>query len=152
MGVKYAERLAQMLSVQMMYRAEWSEHGWRGGMEPYQCLQVDPAAQVLNYGQSIFEGLKAQRTVDDKVVLFRPNENAKRMRAGMPLWLKSNSRFTWKFFCDYIIPGFANTHSSEVLIHCCSLLWDKVSNDCVPLSLLIKLASPIQRNISENLA
>ena len=69
--------------MQMMYRAEWSEEqGWAGQMEPYQCLQMDPAAQVLNYGQSIFEGMKAQRTVDDRVVVFRPTENAKRMAAG----------------------------------------------------------------------
>jgi hypothetical protein len=43
---------------------------------------MDPAAQVLNYGQSIFEGMKAQRTQGDEIVLFRPTENAARMRAG----------------------------------------------------------------------
>ena len=67
-----------------MFRAEWTEdQGWRGETEPYQCLQMDPAAQVLNYGQSIFEGMKALRTDDDRVVLFRPKENAKRMAAGI---------------------------------------------------------------------
>jgi branched-chain amino acid aminotransferase len=41
-----------------------------------------PSAQVLNYGQSIFEGLKAQRSVKDRIVLFRPDANAERMQNG----------------------------------------------------------------------
>lgn len=57
---------------------EWSEEG----LKPYQPLVVDPAAQVLNYGQSIFEGMKAQRTPEGDLVLFRPEENAKRMQDG----------------------------------------------------------------------
>lgn len=39
-------------------------------------------AQVLNYGQSVFEGMKAQRSARGRIVLFRPVENAARMRAG----------------------------------------------------------------------
>lgn len=38
--------------------------------------------QVLNYGQSIFEGMKAQRTEQGQIVLFRPTDNAARMREG----------------------------------------------------------------------
>ncbi len=41
--------------------------------------------QVLNYGQSVFEGMKAQRSARGRIVLFRPEENAARMRAGVPL-------------------------------------------------------------------
>jgi hypothetical protein len=37
---------------------------------------------VLNYGQSVFEGMKAQRSARGRIVLFRPQENAARMRAG----------------------------------------------------------------------
>lgn len=39
-------------------------------------------AKVLNYGQSIFEGMKAQRTYKGRIVLFRPRDNAARMREG----------------------------------------------------------------------
>lgn len=53
-------------------------------MEAFQCLQIDPAAQVLNYGQSIFEGMKAQRSAEGQVVLFRPQENAARLAQGGP--------------------------------------------------------------------
>lgn len=38
--------------------------------------------QVLNYGQALFEGMKAQRTPDGEIVLFRPQCNAERMREG----------------------------------------------------------------------
>lgn len=71
--------------LQTMYRATWTpEEGWQGSLEPYQPLQLEPAAQVLNYGQSIFEGLKAQRSAKGRIVLFRPWENAARMAEGMP--------------------------------------------------------------------
>lgn len=42
-------------------------------------------AQVLNYGQSVFEGMKAQRSEAGRIVLFRPDENAARMMAGEPV-------------------------------------------------------------------
>ncbi|THF52524.1 branched-chain amino acid aminotransferase [Allorhizobium terrae] len=50
---------------------------------------IDPAAAVLHYAQEIFEGMKAYRTGDGKVVLFRPDENARRFnesakRMAMP--------------------------------------------------------------------
>lgn len=51
---------------------------------------VDPAAAVLHYAQEIFEGMKAYRTAEDKIVLFRPDQNAKRFaesaeRMAMPV-------------------------------------------------------------------
>lgn len=56
---------------------------WTGNLQPYGPLPVFPSAQVLNYGQSVFEGMKAQRSVqDDSIVLFRPDCNADRMRDG----------------------------------------------------------------------
>ncbi|KAK9807059.1 hypothetical protein WJX72_012278 [[Myrmecia] bisecta] len=59
------------------------EHGWQpGSLRPYGPMQLLPSAQVLNYGQSIFEGMKAQRSAKGRVVLFRPDMNAKRMQAG----------------------------------------------------------------------
>lgn len=49
---------------------------------PYGNISISPAAGILNYGQGLFEGLKALRTKNNEVVLFRPIENAKRMEAG----------------------------------------------------------------------
>jgi branched-chain amino acid aminotransferase len=51
----------------------------KGKLTPFRNISISPAAGVLNYGQGIFEGLKAQRTQKGKLVLFRPIENGKRM-------------------------------------------------------------------------
>lgn len=53
---------------------EWDQ----GECKPYGEFMIHPAAGVLNYAQGIFEGLKAYRTKDDEIVMFRPEENAKR--------------------------------------------------------------------------
>jgi branched-chain amino acid aminotransferase len=49
---------------------------------PYGPLSILPSAQVLNYGQAIFEGMKAQESEKGRVVLFRPEQNAARFKAG----------------------------------------------------------------------
>jgi branched-chain amino acid aminotransferase len=54
----------------------------KGAYLPYGDIPISPAAGVLNYGQGLFEGLKAMRTKTGKVVLFRPSENGKRMTEG----------------------------------------------------------------------
>lgn len=54
----------------------------QGGFQPFGEIKMHPAAGVINYAQCIFEGLKAQRDQQNKVWLFRPEENAKRFYAG----------------------------------------------------------------------
>jgi len=49
---------------------------------PYGPLPVSPRAAVLNYGQGIFEGMKAQRTKEGKIVIFRPEKNSARTQYG----------------------------------------------------------------------
>lgn len=54
-----------------------------GWIEPkiskYRPFEIDPAAVVLHYSQEIFEGLKAYAAPDGRILLFRPEKNAKRM-------------------------------------------------------------------------
>ena len=45
---------------------------------PYGPIPVNPGMQVLHYGQAVFEGMKAFKNEDDKVLLFRKEENFKR--------------------------------------------------------------------------
>ena len=53
--------------------------GWHDArIVPYQPVVLDPAAMVFHYGQEMFEGLKAYRAADGRVLLFRPDMNAKR--------------------------------------------------------------------------
>ncbi|MFI3312873.1 MAG: branched-chain amino acid aminotransferase [Eubacteriales bacterium] len=54
--------------------------GWRNlRIVPFGTIPMHPAAAVFHYGTEIFEGLKAYRTADGKIQMFRPDENAKRM-------------------------------------------------------------------------
>jgi len=46
---------------------------------PYGPIPLDPAAMVLHYGQEVFEGLKAYHSEDGRILLFRPQENFKRL-------------------------------------------------------------------------
>ena len=46
---------------------------------PYAPLTLDPSCMVFHYAQEVFEGMKAYRTADGSVQLFRPYDNARRM-------------------------------------------------------------------------
>ena len=61
-----------------MFKAICSEGGnWEGGsIIPYGNIELSPAANVLNYGQGAFEGVKAFRTKKENIVLFRIDKNA----------------------------------------------------------------------------
>ena len=57
--------------------------GWHDArIVPYAPLEMSPAAMCLHYGQEVFEGLKAYRTDDGKIQLFRPEENFKRLNVS----------------------------------------------------------------------
>ncbi len=49
---------------------------------PFQDLSFSPGCAVFHYGCEIFEGLKAYRTADGTVQLFRPIENVRRMNTS----------------------------------------------------------------------
>ena len=54
--------------------------GWHDPrIVPYGPLMIDPAAKVLHYAEEIFEGLKAYRTEDGSIQLFRVMDNIQRM-------------------------------------------------------------------------
>lgn len=44
----------------------------------YENITLSPSAQIFHYGQEIFEGLKAYKTGDGRILIFRPQENIKR--------------------------------------------------------------------------
>jgi branched-chain amino acid aminotransferase len=56
---------------------------------PMGMIPTHPAAMALHYGQAIFEGMKAYKNTKGEPMLFRPEQNAKRLnksadRMGMP--------------------------------------------------------------------
>jgi branched-chain amino acid aminotransferase len=61
--------------------AEYRDGEWRNPrvqvLEPF---SLHPASMVFHYCQTVFEGLKAYRHDDGRIVLFRPELNAQRFR------------------------------------------------------------------------
>lgn len=45
---------------------------------PYHKLELEPSCMVFHYGQEMFEGLKAYKADDGRVLLFRPDKNIER--------------------------------------------------------------------------
>ncbi len=64
-----------------MFMMDWNkEKGWYNArIVPFENISLHPASTVLHYGSEIFEGLKAYRTKEGKVQMFRPIENIRRM-------------------------------------------------------------------------
>lgn len=58
-----------------------SELGWHEPeIVPHGPIQLDPAAMVLHYGQTVFEGLKAFPTLNGEINLFRAELNVARLK------------------------------------------------------------------------
>ena len=64
-----------------MFMMNYDEgEGWHDArIVPYGPLSLDPAAMCLHYGQEVFEGMKAYRAPDGRVLLFRPDRNMARL-------------------------------------------------------------------------
>lgn len=105
----FGQTMAPVMIQSIYENGSWSE------MEllPYQSISMDPATSVLHYAQEIFEGLKAYKSGNGKVSLFRPEYNAGRFvesaqRMAMPefppdWFLKSVE--TMAAYCEPFIPA-----------------------------------------------
>ena len=64
-----------------MFVMDYDEgQGWHDGrVVPHEPFLIEPASCVLHYAQMMFEGMKAYRTPDGGVQIFRPDMNIKRM-------------------------------------------------------------------------
>ncbi len=57
--------------------------GWHDArIVPFGPISLSPASTVLHYAQETFEGMKAYRAEDGRVLLFRPEENFKRLNVS----------------------------------------------------------------------
>ena len=52
----------------------------KGEYLPFGPVELSPAASFFSYGLGIFEGLKARRSADGRLLLFRHRDNARRFR------------------------------------------------------------------------
>jgi branched-chain amino acid aminotransferase len=91
------------MKIEKIAESRWNEDAWKGTafgsvfsdhmlvvqykdgkwlepeIKPYGTLDMFPALHALHYGQSIFEGMKAYKSPKNETLLFRPEENAKRL-------------------------------------------------------------------------
>ena len=76
----------------MRYVSNFKDGKWdEGELTPDANVVLNECAGVLQYAQTVFEGLKAYTTEDGHIVMFRPDLNAKRMadsarRLEMPVF------------------------------------------------------------------
>ena len=96
-----------------IFVAVYKDGSWNEGeIVPYGPIPMEPTMCTLHYGQSIFEGLKAFKSVDGGVNLFRPDRNASRLN-------HSGSKVC--------IPPFDESHFIDALVQLI-----KVDKDWVP--------------------
>jgi len=64
-----------------MLTIDWTENsGWASpAIHPYSNISLDPCSSVLHYGLECFEGLKAYKTPEGRICLFRPEMNMDRI-------------------------------------------------------------------------
>ncbi|MEQ8474953.1 branched-chain amino acid aminotransferase [Fulvivirga sp.] len=63
-----------------MFTADYIDGEWKNArIEPYEMMQISPASPALHYGISVFEGLKAFKTEDGIVNIFRADKNFERL-------------------------------------------------------------------------
>ena len=66
-----------------MFITEYVNGEWQNfRILPYGPIPMSPSISALHYGQAIFEGMKAHKTDDGVVQLFRPLENHKRLNSS----------------------------------------------------------------------
>lgn len=64
-----------------MFVANWKDGAWdEGQLVEDDMLNIHVASTSLHYGQQAFEGLKAYRAKNDRILLFRPDQNAERLQ------------------------------------------------------------------------
>lgn len=66
-----------------IFLAEYKNGAWQNPrIEPFHNFNLHPATMALHYGQALFEGMKATKTMDGVAHLFRPEMHAARLNAS----------------------------------------------------------------------
>ena len=80
------------VQTEQRYVSNYKDGKWdEGGLTEDAGVVLNECAGVLQYAQTVFEGMKAYTTEDGKIVVFRPDLNAARMadsarRLGLPVF------------------------------------------------------------------
>ncbi|WBW98241.1 branched-chain amino acid aminotransferase [Oceanirhabdus sp. W0125-5] len=81
--INWSELGFNYIKTDYRYVSHWKDGKWdEGKLVEDNKIAISESATALHYGQQCFEGLKAYRTKDGKIQLFRPDQNAKRMNSS----------------------------------------------------------------------
>ncbi|GAA4316008.1 branched-chain amino acid aminotransferase [Pontixanthobacter gangjinensis] len=102
-----------------MMECDFKDGEWQTPViKPYGPLSLEPSARVFHYGQAVFEGMKAYKDKDEKIWLFRPDQNFERInksskRLAIPEFPKeyffNALEELLKLDKDWIKKGFGNS-------------------------------------------
>ncbi|MFM9944331.1 MAG: branched-chain amino acid aminotransferase [Bacteroidia bacterium] len=82
-------RIGEVDFSNLVFGKEFSDHifiadfdgvEWKNfRIQPYGPIPLSPSLSCMHYGQAIFEGMKAYRSVNNDIQIFRPKDNLRRM-------------------------------------------------------------------------
>ena len=89
-------------------KKNWKNHEFKGTLTEDANIVMNECAGVLQYAQTVFEGMKAYTTEDGRIVTFRPDLNAARMvdsakRLEMPVFPE-----------DRFVDAIVQTHIAKI--------------------------------------
>lgn len=108
-SLDFAYHVTDYRFVSMYTNGAWDE----GTLTEDPNIVMNECAGVLQYAQTVFEGLKAYETIDGKIVIFRPDLNAARLKSSaerleMPVYPEDKFveavKKTVKANADYVPP------------------------------------------------
>jgi len=74
-NIQFGKVYSDHMFISQFRNGEWDNNH----ILPYGNISVSPATPAIHYGQSIFEGMKAYRSAEGEILLFRPLDNFKRL-------------------------------------------------------------------------
>ena len=82
-NIEWSQLGFSYIKTDLRYLSKWRNGAWdKGKLVEDNTLTISEGSTALHYGQQCFEGLKAYRTKEGKIQLFRPDQNAKRMNSS----------------------------------------------------------------------
>ena len=122
----------------------------------YQPLSLDPVSTILNYGQDIFEDMKAYKTHKDNIVLFRPEMNYNRLIDGCNrMLIPPINKELFLEMCEKLINAnndFIPPYNKGELYIRPLILGSKASLSVIPSSeyIFVMYCSPVGRYFNNN--
>lgn len=78
-SIDFGKYISDHMFVAQYKNGQWSE----GEVLPFGSIEISPAALALHYGQSVFEGMKAFRTQEGKINVFRIDKHIERLNKSL---------------------------------------------------------------------